>query len=524
MIARVGSRRTETRGRVQARTDDGVPDLDPMNSGPVLTLARADGTQFSRTQTDCLDRAGRLAAALHGDQIVDVGDNVALLAHNSITFVETSIAVASAGGRPVPINWHWTPHEVRQVLVDADISVLFIGPEFVDTAREAVRLADRHIRLIALAPIPDVKNVDELIAQTTGTLEHVDGALAASLGLIYTSGTTGAPKGIARETMTATQILSVAGSTAVRMGLRDGGTALIAGPLYHTSPNAIATLALRMGSNLILMERYDAEQMLALIDEFQVEHVKVVPTMLSRILSLPVDVRDRYDRSSLTHVVHSAAPCPPDIKRRAIELFGDALIEFYGCSEVGTITWITATEWRARPGSVGRPADGAAVLVVDHAGKPVPTGIDGRLLVRGADYWPRFGYLNHDGLAPAFIDVGDIGHVDDDGYVYLSGRSSEVVIIGGTNVYPAEIEAAALSHPNVEDAAAVGAPDERGDFGEQIVLYVVPRPHALIDPVELTAHLAERLASVKLPREIIVRPTLPRDDNGKLYRAGLAAS
>ncbi|WP_082083811.1 AMP-binding protein [Gordonia sihwensis] len=492
-----------------------------MNTGPVITLARSDHTRTSRSQAECLDRAGRLASAIHDDHIAAVGDNVGLLAHNSIEFVEASIAIASAGGRPVPINWHWTPHEIRHVLVDADITVLFVGPEFVDTARAAAALADRELRLIALTPTPGVIDVEHLIAEHTSTLAHVEGALAASLGLIYTSGTTGAPKGVARETMTATQILSVAGSTATRMGLRDGGTALIAGPLYHTSPNAISTLALRMGSNLILMERYESEHMLALIDEFDVEHVKVVPTMLSRILSLPAEVRGRYNLSSLTHVIHSAAPCPPDIKRRAISLFGNALTEFYGCSEAGTITWITADEWLEHPGSVGRPADGAAVHIVDDNGTPVPAGTEGRVLVRGADYWPRFGYLNHGGLEPEFIDVGDIGYLDDDGFLYLSGRSSEVVIIGGTNVYPAEVEAAALSHPSIEDAAAVGVPAEHGDLGEQIVLHVVARPGTDVDPASVAAHLIDRLASVKMPRRIVVRGELPRDDNGKLYRKDL---
>jgi long-chain acyl-CoA synthetase len=468
-----------------------------------------------------------LAAALHNNLGVPVGANIAILALNSIESVEASIAIASAGGRPVPINWHWKPREIAHVLVDAQITTIFIGDAKLATvARRAAELAGLDgVRIIGLQAITEADHdVETLIAAETAGLDHVEGALAASLGLIYTSGTTGSPKGVARETMTATQILSVAGSTAQRMGLRDGGAALIAGPLYHTSPQAIATLALRMGSHLILMERFDAGEMLQLIEDFRVEHVKVVPTMLSRILSLPEEVRRAADLSSLTHVVHSAAPCPPEIKRGAIDLFGSALVEFYGCTEAGTITWITADEWLAHPGSVGRPADGAAVRVVDENDEDVAPGTHGRVLVRGASYWPRFAYLGHGDVQPEFIDVGDIGYLDEDGWLYLVGRSAEIVIIGGTNVYVAEIESVALAHPDVEDAAAIGTPAEEGDLGEQIMLLVVPRPGHELDPTSVAAHLVDNLASVKLPRRILVKDSLPRDDNGKLYRRGLVTS
>lgn len=494
---------------------------------PTVLLHRSDGRRISRPQRDCLARAGRLAAALHNTLHTEVGSNIAVLARTSIESVEASIAIASSGARPVPINWHWKPREVAHVLGDANITTVFVGDaELAAVAQRAAELAGLDARLIALEPgiTAAADDVEALIAGEAADLDHVDGALAASLGLIYTSGTTGSPKGVAREKMTATQILSVAGSTAERMGLRDGGTALIAGPLYHTSPQAIATLALRMGSNLILMEQFDAAAMLKLIEDFRVEHVKVVPTMLSRILSLPEDVRYNTDLSSLTHVVHSAAPCPPEIKRAAIDLFGSALVEFYGCTEAGTITWITADEWLEHPGSVGRPADGAAVRIVDEDDHDLPSATHGRVLVRGASYWPRFAYLGDEDMQPEFIDVGDIGYLDADGWLYLVGRSAEIVVIGGTNVYVAEIESVALSHSDVEDAAAIGAPAEEGDLGEQIVLMVVPRPGHELDPVSVAAHLVDSLASVKLPRRIVVRQSLPRDDNGKLYRRGLVSA
>lgn len=494
---------------------------------PTVFLHRSDGRRDSRSQQDCLARAGRLAAALHNTLQIEVGANIAILARTSIESVEASIAIASAGGRPVPINWHWKPREVAHVLGDAAITTVFVGDtQLARLAQQAAELAGLDTCLIAMQPRISAADyaVEDLIEGETAALDHVEGALAASLGLIYTSGTTGSPKGVAREKMTPTQIMSVAGSTAERMGLRDGGAALIAGPLYHTSPQAIATLALRMGSNLILMEQFDPRAMLSLIEDFHVEHVKVVPTMLSRILSLPEDVRSNTDLSSLTHVVHSAAPCPPEIKRASIDLFGSALTEFYGCTEAGTITWITADEWLEHPGSVGRPADGAAVRIVDEEGRDLSPGTRGRVLVRGASYWPRFSYLGNEEMQPEFIDVGDIGYLDDEGWLYLVGRSAEIVVIGGTNVYVAEIEAVALSHPDVEDAAAIGTPAEEGDLGEQILLMVVPRPGHEIDTVSVAEHLVDDLASIKLPRRIIVKQELPRDDNGKLYRRGLMSA
>ena len=487
---------------------------------PTVILAHTNGTLEQRTQQQCLHRAALLADHLAAEQLVRVGDRVAILACNSIEFLEISIGVAGAGGCPVPINWHATSHEIAHVLSDSGTSVLFCDPDLHQRAAHAImRAGVRCAVFLTTANDSDIPALDDLIGAAAGPIGHIDGALAASLGVIYTSGTTGSPKGVDRELMTPAQILSVAGSTATRMGIRDGGCVLIPGPLYHTSPNSIATLALRMGSTLVLMERFDAEQFLSLVEQFAVEHAKVVPTMLSRLAALPADVRDRYDVSSLTHVVHSAAPCPPTIKHAAIGMFGDAVTEFYGCSEAGPICWISAAEWLTRPGSVGRPVDGADVRVVDDQGEVVPVGTVGHVQVKGADYWPRFRYIGDGRLQPQFLDVGDNGYLDEDGYLYLAGRSADIVNIGGTNIYTAEIEAAAIDHPDVLDAAALGTPTG-GDLGEEITLYVVPSS-AELDMVALVEHLTQRLSTVKLPSVIRERTDLPRDDNGKLYKARL---
>jgi long-chain acyl-CoA synthetase len=246
--------------------------------------------------------------------------------------------------------------------------------------------------------------------------------------------------------------------------------------------------------------------------------------MLSRLLSLPADVRSRYDVSGLTHLVHSAAPCPPAVKRAAIDWFGEALWEFYGCTEAGPITWIGAAEWLRHPGSVGRTADGSQVLITAEDGTPLPAGEVGRVLLRRGDHWPDFHYLHatpRSSVVDGMIDVGDIGCLDPEGYLYLTGRASEVIISGGVNVYAAEVEAAVMSVPGVEDVAVFGIPDS-GDLGETVAAHVLPRPGIDVTPADVADHLRGRLAGYKIPRTIDIVDQLPRDDSGKMYKRRLA--
>ncbi|MEU7141514.1 AMP-binding protein [Nocardia sp. NPDC046473] len=490
----------------------------------------------TRTQPEALLRAGRLGSAILAAGI-DRGDKCVIMARNDLEFLEVSVGIASTGANPLPINTRWTASEVAHVLTDAQVRLIFSHTEFVPVLEAARELAGSQARIVEIAMPPELLTeggwnlalaeptgrhdlLEDWIAAHPEPVGHIEGAIAQSMGVIYTSGTTGKPKGVAREQMTPHQLLSIAGATAERMGLAPGVPMLVAGPLYHTSPNAVAVLGLRIGADIVIMPKWDAQKFLQLVDHHRIQQVKIVPTMVSRILSVPAEVRATYDLSSLTHVIHSAAPCPPALKRAAIDLFGDALWEFYGCSEAGTITWISAAEWLDHPGSVGHATDGSAVHIGDEHGNALPVGEIGRVWVRGADYWPRFEYLNQG--APhspveGMLWVGDLGYLDEDGFLYLTGRDAEVVIRGGVNIYPAEIENAIAAIDGVEDVAVFGIPDT-GDLGEMVAAHILPRPGANLTADVVRRTLSGQLANYKVPARIEIVQSLPRDDSGKVYK------
>ncbi|WP_327138868.1 AMP-binding protein [Nocardia sp. NBC_01327] len=506
-------------------------------SDPIITCGAR-----TRRQSETHQRAGRLAAAL-ADAGVGAGQRIAIMARNDIEFLEVSLAAATCGANPVPINTRWQAPEVAHILTDADVRMVFAHTEFVPIIEQAAKSAHVSPVIVEIAmpegltretgvgrspnqPTGRHAMFEEWIDAASEPLGWVEGAIADSMGLIYTSGTTGRPKGVLRQRMTPQQLLAIAGATAQRMGLTPGGQMLVAGPLYHTSPNAVALLALRMGTNITVMPRWNGEQFLKLVHQNRIQHAKIVPTMLSRLLSLPLDVRAHYDVTSLTHLIHSAAPCPPAVKRAAIDWFGAALWEFYGCSESGAITWTSSNDWLEHPGTVGRPLDGAAVVIFDERGTELPPRQIGRVFIKSADYWPDFDYLNQPSPnttpRPGMITVGDLGYLDTDGYLYLTGRTSEVIIAGGVNIYPAEIEASISTLPHVEDVAVFGIPHP-GDLGEQVAAHIITRPGAKLDETIIRTELVGQLADYKVPAVIRVVDELPRDDSGKIYKRQLRA-
>jgi long-chain acyl-CoA synthetase len=277
------------------------------------------------------------------------------------------------------------------------------------------------------------------------------------------------------------------------------------------------------GMDMTIMRSFDAEEFLRIVSEHRVTVVQMVPTMFVRLLALPEQVRSRYDLSSLRWVVHAAAPCPPDVKRAMIEWLGPIVAEYYGGTETGPVVFCTSEEWLAHPGTVGRPLERAVVKVLDADGDELPTGQSGEIYM-WLDVWPDFSYagdeekrraVERDGL----VSCGDVGYLDADGYLYLNDRRSDMVISGGVNIYPAEIEACLLAMPGVRDCAVFGIPDE--EFGEALAAYVEPQDGARLSGESVRAHVRSRLAAYKTPRLVEFRDSLPREDSGKIFKRRL---
>ena len=355
--------------------------------------------------------------------------------------------------------------------------------------------------------------------------------------MLYTSGTTGRPKGVDRPPEPPAGASTTATSrddgrpppagepVERRRPLRavPGDVHLLTGPAYHAAPLAISLLTpLAAGITVVMMDQWEPEETLRLIDQHQVTHSHLVPTMFHRLLALPDEVRDRYDVSSLVHVLHGAAPCPVEVKRRMIEWWGPVVFEYYAATEGGG-TSITPEEWLAKPGSVGRANPGRTVEVWGPDGDRLPPGEVGTVYFKAPSVG-RFRYHNDaDKTAGAYqgdyFTLGDMGYFDGDGYLFLTGRSAEIIISGGVNIYPAEVDAALLEHPAVADVCTVGVPND--DWGEEVKSVV--QLHDGIEPSdqlahELIEHARGHLAHYKCPRSIDFTAALPRQDSGKIYR------
>ncbi|MEU5696174.1 AMP-binding protein [Actinosynnema sp. NPDC020468] len=457
-------------------------------------------------------RAARVAGGLAALG-VGPGDAVALVLRNSVEFLELSAGVAVAGANPVPVNWHWSADELGYLLADCKARVVFAHKEFAAT--------------VAGVLPPGAVLVEE-VDSWIDAQEPLTAAVpkSSALGVVYTSGTTGRPKGVVREPVTDEQLVRMAMGAVERMGLREGGSTLIPAPLYHMAPNTLATIAVTVGLDVTLLERFDPEEFLAAIERHRIEQVQVVPTMFVRLLRLPEEVRARYDLSSLRRVVHSAAPCPPKVKRAVIDWLGPIVWEYYGGSEMGAVVWCDSETWLERPGTVGLPVDGAAVRVIGSDGRDAPVGEVGSVYVRPAGYWPDFTYLDADDKRRAmelegFITVGDLGRLDADGYLYLADRADDMLITGGVNVYPAEIEAALSELDGVRDSAVFGVPDE--EFGQSVAAHVEVEPGSTLTEDDVRAHVRRLLAGYKVPKVVVLADKLPRDENGKLYKRLLRA-
>ena len=345
--------------------------------------------------------------------------------------------------------------------------------------------------------------------------------------MIYTSGTTGRPKGVKRQPTGDDERAARHANTERAYGLVEGEHAVVLmnGPMYHSAPNGYGLTAVRVGATIVLEPRFDPEEMLQLIERHKVSHMHMVPTMFTRLLRLPEATRRRYDLSALRFVVHGAAPCPPPLKQAMIEWWGPVINEYYGSTETGIPVWHSSQEALRKPGTVGRALPGGEVAAYGDDGTRLPPGEIGEIFMR-AGGMAEFTYHGRDDERAAIgrdglVTVGDVGWIDEDGYVFLCDRKRDMIISGGVNIYPAEIEAALMQVSGVRDCAVFGIPD--GDYGEAVCAHVEADAEADLTRESVREALGKTLARYKLPKVVEFADALPREDSGKIFKRKLRA-
>lgn len=464
---------------------------------------------------EVLERAARLASAMIGTGVKQ-GDAVALLLRNDFAVLESNLAVRKLDAYSVPINWHWHAEEIGYVLRDCAPRLLIGHADLLERIKHVI--PDNLIVIAVDGATRGMRDYNAWLAIHEPYAGHGNG-LGSSM--VYTSGTTGRPKAVKRlpatgeESAQRARVLSIIHDTA------PGNVALVTGPLYHLFSQALLMATFGAGGTVVVMERFDPEACLELIARHGVTHSALVPTLFVRLLRLPAKVKARYDLSSLRHVVHSGAPCAPEIKRAMLDWWGPVLYETYGSTETGVVTKIGPQEWLERPGSVGRPVLTGEVRILGENGEWAGPGVVGDVYLR-IHGTPDFTFhgdpekrtaVEHDGL----ITCGDIGWLDEDGYLYLCDRRIDMVISGGVNIYPAEVEAALLGHPDIADCAVFGVPDQ--EFGEALVAHVQTAAELSAETVQ--TFLRDRIAGYKVPRHIQITPALPREETGKIMKRKL---
>lgn len=452
------------------------------------------------------------------------GDHVSLLFENNPRMLEVEGAAERAGLYFTAINSHLSAQEAAYIVNDSRSRIVFTSAAMSSVAAELpVQCPDVERWFMTGADDPPTP-YEPLESVLAGFPDHPIEDERAGMAMLYSSGTTGRPKGILRklpECHPAEFTLPMEFFRDI-WHFREGLTYLSPAPLYHSAPYVSVALATRMGATTIIMEHFDPASFLEQVERHRVTHTQVVPTMFSRLLKLPEEVRMGADTSSLERIIHSAAPCPIQVKEAIIDWLGPIVTEYYSATEAYGYTVCDSEEWLAHRGTVGRPVLGE-LLILDDEGKPVPTGTPGTVWFRGA---PSFEYFNDPDKTAQSRDasgeastVGDVGYVDDDGYLYLTDRKTYMIISGGVNIYPQETENLLVTHPKVVDAAVIGVPNE--DLGEEVKAVVQPADGFEAGPeleAELLAFCRAHLSHYKCPRSIDFEAELPRLPTGKLYK------
>ena len=499
-----------------------------------LAVGRVISGKRETSHAELMQRAQRAARGFQ-ELGVKEGDAVAVVLRNDFPFFEASFATQQIGAYCVPVNWHGKTPEIAYVVKDCGAKAVLTHSDMLPQVGPAV---PDGVQLLVVPTPPEIAAAYALPASASAlpagakiwddwvmSFAPLPGSAAGGISsMIYTSGTTGNPKGV-RRIMTPQGAAAMAQLAKAAFGIEPGleMRTVVTGPLYHSAPNFFGLYAVRDGGLAILQPRFNEIELLELIHNYRITHVHVVPTMFVRLLRLPDEVKRRYDVSSLKVVAYGAAPCPADVKRRMIEWWGPVLNEYYGATETGAITLNNSQEALLKPGTVGKAVPGAKIRILDDNGKQLGPREIGEIYL-WLDGFPNFTYHNNpekraacerDGL----VTIGDVGYLDEDGYLFLCDRKNDMVIMGGTNIYPAEIEAALVNMPGVQDSAVFGIPDE--EFGERVAAYVQLRDGAKLTDTDVRAYLKDRLASYKIPHVIKFADALPREDSGKIMKRKL---
>jgi acyl-CoA synthetase (AMP-forming)/AMP-acid ligase II len=464
--------------------------------------------QFFRTR----NRLAHSLAALG----IGAGQHAIVYAHNALENLVAGAALRALGAIGVPMNHRLTAEEVAYILDNSEATAVLVGDAFLPMAervRDAARV--KHWITIGAERRPWAHALEDLLARGGETPPSGPPVMGGSM--VYTAGTTGKPKGALRRV---TDPASILPRLAALDCLDPAQVHLVAGPLYHSAPGGFALYAQMVGGTVVVMRKFDPEEALRLVDAHRCTTTFMAPTLLKRIVDLPAQVRARYDVSSMRSLVIAAAPCPMRVKEQAIAMFGPVLYEFYGSTELGVNTVLRPAEVLRKPGSCGRAAPGVELAILDDDGRPAAAGPPGELFVRRYSGVFDEYYRNPAATAQTsrgeWMSVGDVAWMDDEGFVYICDRKRDMIISGGVNIYPAEIEDALHRHPAVEDAAVFGVPDP--DWGERVHAAIQLRPGRRVTERELTEFCRAHLADYKAPREVSFHDDFPRDTAGKLVK------
>ncbi len=506
-----------------------------MGSGAFWERARQSPEWVAVVEPDGTEhRAGDLLARVnqitHGLRALGLqpGDGIASLLPNGVAPIEMYLAALQAGWYLTPINWHFTAPEAAYLIRDCEAKAVFVDERF--AAVGAAAADEAGIRAGARFSYGDVAGFTPVAALRDGQPQTMPADRTAGATMHYTSGTTGRPKGVRRALIGLDPDEAAELGTGLLMffGITAGppNAHLVSSPNYHTAVTVFGGGALHMGHTLVCMDSWDSEQALALVERYRVTNTHMVPTHFKRMLSLPEETKRKYDLSSMKWLIHAAAPCPIGIKQEMLDWWGPCVWEYYAATEGGG-TIASPDDWATRPGTVGTPWPISEIMIAGEDGSPCPPGTPGTIYMKMGI--SEFAYKDDPEKTAAsrlrdFFTVGDIGYLDDGGYLFLCDRKSDMIISGGANIYPAEVEAEIIMHPKVADVAVFGIPDD--DWGEQVKAVVQPAAGVPGDErlaAEILASLDGRLARMKWPRSIDFTDELPRDPSGKLLKRRLRA-